>query len=146
MKQPTELSPEHLVSIVEQVQAILYCESYEDEDGQTIDHWDRNKVWDPETLDAIAEVLIDSELAPEESEESRASSLDERRAEAAERAWLAHSFAVNVEDTRGWEVAANHWSRVVFLEDADGRPSRRQQLVVRFRPGSAEVDAVVLLE
>jgi hypothetical protein len=146
MKQPTELSPAHLASIVEQIQAILYCEFYEDENGQTIGRWDRNKVWDAETLEAIAEVLIDSKLASEEWEESPASSLDERRAEAAERTWLAHDFERNVEDTSGWEVAANHWSRVVFLEDADGRPGRRKQLVVRFRPGSTEVQAVVLLE
>lgn len=90
---------------------------------------DKHPIWNHVTID-----------------DSHASTLDERRTEAAERAWSAYDFEVGVEDASGWEIAADHWSRAVFLEEARGRPSRQQHFVVRFCPGTTEIEVVHLAE
>jgi hypothetical protein len=63
MKKPSDLTKEELVQLVEQLQSILYLDISSDGD-----FWNRNKVWDSETIEYVAEVLVDAGLAPEEEE------------------------------------------------------------------------------
>ena len=61
MKKASELERKELIQIVEQIQSILYLNV-----NSQGDHWDRNKVWDSETIEYVAGVLIDAGLAPQE--------------------------------------------------------------------------------
>jgi hypothetical protein len=61
MKKPSDLTKEELEQLVEQLQSILYLDISPDGD-----FWNRNKVWDSETIEYVAAVLVDAGLAPEE--------------------------------------------------------------------------------
>lgn len=63
MKKASEPEREELVQIVEQIQSLLYLNA--DSQG---DYWDRHKEWDSDTIEYVANVLVDAGLAPEEQE------------------------------------------------------------------------------
>jgi hypothetical protein len=60
MKQPSELTHEELVGVVEQIQQFLYEEI--NEEGRMV--WNPDKEWDAETLEYVAAVLVDAGLSP----------------------------------------------------------------------------------
>ena len=61
MKKPADLSPAHLQHIVEEIQYLLYREV----NFQGREIWNADKEWDRETLESVAKVLREADLAPE---------------------------------------------------------------------------------
>jgi hypothetical protein len=69
--------------------------------------------------------------------------LDDRRRPVAESEFEDYDFGEDeVESMGGWEwvTPGDEWSRPVFLADPKGGDSIRISFIVRFRPGTAEVD------
>ena len=102
-----------------------------------------DKEWRPETLEDIAHILTEAGLGPvaDRPAPSR-SNLDDERQQAADDAFADYDVGgAVVADTCGWEhrSGGDDWSRVFFVEHPPG-PSAREVFVVRFRPGSAEVE------
>ena len=58
MRLAQDLNHEELVSVVSQIQSILYA------DYADVDVWNPNKEWDSETLEYVAAVLEDFGLVP----------------------------------------------------------------------------------
>ncbi len=66
MKFADDLSPQALGEIVFQIQEALYCTPYEDGKGRPRLKWDRNKVWDAETIELVDGIMVANELSPED--------------------------------------------------------------------------------
>lgn len=74
--------------------------------------------------------------------------MNQERKNVSDRAFVAYDFGdgVEVEDANGWEYtsAGTEWVRAVFVrqpeEDDLGQPSTKLTFVVRFKPGTAEIE------
>jgi hypothetical protein len=67
--------------------------------------------------------------------------LNAKREQAAERAFATHDFGEPVVDADGWEIRKDEWTQVYYVDLAGGS-SLRREFVVRFKPGTADVEAV----
>jgi hypothetical protein len=71
-----------------------------------------------------------------------ADELNERREQAAERAFATYDFGEAVLNADGWDIRKkDEWTQVYYVEVAGGS-SLRREFVVRFKPGTADVEAV----
>lgn len=64
---PVKLSKQALLDIIGRIQAILWLDD-DDGDGE---YWNKDKEWDNETLDFVAQVLVEHGLSPHKARSSK---------------------------------------------------------------------------